>query len=418
MQCDSAKIWLSDAPDADSRWSDHLASCARCRAEADRAAQLHQVMQTLPQVETPAALAGDLQQMAAATATRNLECAETLDLLESYREGLLTTAESFLVEDHLLWCRSCAEALEVADQLTTVLRALPQMVPPDSIAERLAQARLPWWQRLWTAPAPSWSLRRLLQVGGAMAAAALLFAVMTNLPEKANRDIATHPGAKTPPVMNPAPSGGDPVNANPGSVAMPGPIAVALPNVSARIERNTTDAVPTAKSRPESDIFAKLSIDPMAMPVAKALLPLAGFKPDAMIQPRDSAPKDRPVEAKIETHDDYRMLPPPPPEKNVSATAREKLLEMNNEYALARNEEELASLPDTMKSTLLLRPDAPRPSGPAPVLTASTDEVSRTVTNSLKRENPASLAPITVKSTHTPDRIGGTVFIIPMDSDG
>jgi len=415
MQCNSAKIWLSDAPDADSRWGDHLASCASCRAEADDAVQLHQAMQALPKVETPTTVAGRLQQLTAATASHSLECAETLELLEAYREDALTAEESFLVEDHLLWCGSCAEALEVADQLTTVLRALPQMAPPDCITERLVQARLPWWQRLWTSPAPSWSLRRLLQVSGAMAAAALLFAVMTNMPEKDKHASIT--GNHTPPVASTSPSTGHPAKGSRGPEATPRRMKVTVPSEAKKPE-NTIITPEPVTSHETFAYLAPSSIDPMVMPVAKALMPPARINPDAMIQPRDGAPKDRPVEARVGDDDPMPNIHPPTPEKNVSATARDKMLELNSEYALARNEEELASLPDTMKSSILLRPDAPRPAGPAPVLTASTDEVSRTVSNSLKRDNPASLAPITVKSSHTPERIGGTVFIIPMDSDG
>ena len=414
MQCDAAKIWLSDAPDADPRWSDHLASCASCRAEADRAAQLRRTMQTLPSVAAPAAVAGRLQQMAAATAARSLECDETLERLEPYREGLLNAEERFLVDDHLLWCEACAEALEAADALTTVLRALPQVEAPECIAERLVQARLPWWQRLWTAPAPSWSLRRLLQVSGAMAAAALLFAVMVNTP-KPGQPVADNPTKDIPPVVQPTPVTDPPVVEPSVPDTAPNQVAVVLPAVPAQREKTPVVNEPAAGRHPEVDIIAALPMDPMVVPVAKALIPLA-IHPDAMIQPRAVAPKDGPIEVKVGRRDDPIDRPPPPrPEKNVNATAREKLLEMNSEYALARSEEELAS--PQLIAAVVTRPDVSRPAGPAPTLTASPEEFSKTAASYLKKNN-ITPAPITVKSTHTPERIGGTVFEFPVGTDG
>ncbi|MHB0939450.1 MAG: anti-sigma factor family protein [Armatimonadota bacterium] len=413
MHCDSAKIWLSDAPDADPRWTDHLASCASCRAEADRAEQLSRAMRELPRQETPADVTARLQQLSAATGTRSLECAETLELLEPYREGLLATEESFLVEDHLLWCASCAGALETADVLATAMRALPQMAPPDSIAERLALARLPWWQRLWTAPAPSWSLRRLLQVSGAMAAAALLFAVMVNvkpgtktaeLPKDNHQAVVTTTTADDPGEQASGPetapkSVGVPATARPVEMTKPTP---------AEDPKVKVPAVQPA-------IAIAFQIDPMAVPVSKALLSSAGFRPEATIQ-RESAPKETPIQAKIDREKDF-VRPYTEEVKTVNGvTAREKLLEMNDAYALACMEEELSSPGKIVPS---VRPEAPRPASPAPLMIASTEEVSRTVSKSLKRDNTATaLAPITVKSTHVPERIGGTVIAITMGSDG
>lgn len=413
MQCDAAKIWLSDAPDVDARWSDHLASCASCRAEADRAVQLRRAMQTLPQVE-PAAVAGRLQQMAAATAARSLDCDEVLELLEPYREGLLNAEDSFLVEDHLLWCESCAEALEAADALATALHALPPVEAPKSIAERLAQARLPWWQRLWTAPAPSLNLPRLLQVGGTMAAVALLFAVMANLPKHepsvAERPIQdTSPVAQSIPVTDPPP-----VVEQSEPTAAPKPAAVVSPAAPAQPESTPVVRKPAAAEHPDVEIMAALPIDPMVMPAAKPLIAPA-IRPDAMIQPRAGVPEDGPIEVTAGRRDDPVITPPAQrPDRVVSATAREKLLEMNTEYALARSEEELSS-PQLIAAAIATRPEVSRPADPA--LTASPEVFSKTAASYLKKDN-ITLTPITVESTHAPARIGIPVFTFPKKSDG
>jgi len=419
-------IWLNDAPDADSQGGDHLASCASCRAEADQVARLRQAMQALLQQDAPAEVGARLQQLTAATEGRSLECEETLELLESYRDGLLTPEISFLVDDHLLWCPSCAEALEAADELTGALRALPQLTPPESIAERIALARLPWWQRLWTAPAPSWGFGRLLQVGGAMAAAALLFGVMVHFHAQPGKPVASTNGVghKPPVITKVAPK----INAHQNVVNigpfLPEGFALTGPPRSAEIGQATsiTAAINDIHERQHPDTAPLPDADRMPTPMSKAIPLLAALRPETTIQPR-SGPKDRPIEPMVSKLPDdswhWDPMPKPEPPKVVVASAREMLLSMNRDDVLARSEEESSSVPDTFKLPAAdASPYASRPTGPALLPVASTVEVNRSLAIDLKQNMaPPTPTPIVVKSVHAVSRNAG-VPLARWGSDG
>jgi hypothetical protein len=421
MHCSDNTIWLNDAPDADPRWDDHLASCASCRAEVDRITRLRQAMQALPRQNAPAEVGDRLQQLLATTDGRRLGCDQTQEWLEPYREGLLTVAETFLVDDHLLWCPSCAAALEIADGLSGALRTLPQLVPPDSIAERVALGRLPWWQRLWTSPAPSWSFGRVLQTGGAMAAAALLFAVMFNSNSGTGGHIADKDAVDTGmSLVSPVPpektisSNVEPLGPpRPENLAVFGsfPVGDGGKSPATVIETEQEVATAPAPSNPETNR--------MPTPMSKALPLLPGFRPEAGIQPRGGVPKDRPVEAMVSMPPDEPWRRPKP-EPVVVASAREALLNINREEALARSEEELSSLPDTLKLAAAFAYTEPsRPAGPAPLPAASTVEVSRSFANDLKRNaGSASMTPIVVKSDRSNSHNSGVLFNITLGSDG
>lgn len=395
-----------DMHEEDPRWTDHLASCASCRFEADRSAQLQTVLQSLPQPEAPVAVAMRLHQLAAATDRQSLECAEALELLEPYREGFLDDAQTFLVEDHLLWCTSCAAALETADSLTLALRALPQMTPPDAIAERLATARVPWWQRLWTAPAPSWNLGRLLQVGGVMAVVALCFAMLTKTQPKkdyakltpTNKVSATQDKQKPPKVVVPLPAVIDTKETMgfTGTVRDSGILgkpAVSSPSIINKTSENTA---PFDEDRP-----------PSAMDKAVALLNCMQVAPVVKITPRESAPADSPIVAHVGASwgaddDDYSRNRTDKPDDTpaVAYSARETFTSMNRDEELARSEEAYL-LPDTMKFA-----DATAQPEPSHIVAAtqpvySNDEVSKTLIMDIKRHTTP-LAPIEAKSDHAP----------------
>jgi len=421
MRClESSAIWLSDAPDADPRWSDHLASCASCRVEADRAAQLRQAMGTLPSPEAPAEVAVRLQRLTAITEGRILGCGEARELLEPYREGMLSAEQAFLMEEHLLWCPSCAAALEVADGLTELLSVLPQLEPPERITERIAMARLPWWQRLWTAPAPSWSLGRLLQVGGTMAAVALLFAVMVVLHgekpgvETHRKDVGPqasiihkNPGNKPGITISPTPSDNmavfGPKNETSRGKAQPG-----------------TGVGQSPEGNEDKTVVSPAMPYATPAPVSKALLLIAGDRPEMTIQPRGGVPKDAPVEVATRSADEplrEHDLKPDTDESKVVATARDTLLNLNREDALARSEEELSSLPDTVR--IAIASARPEPARPAGLPSASIEEVNRTFSSDLKRNNAAApMTPIVVKKTRPAGRNDGVLFTITMGSDG
>lgn len=179
MRCTyAAIIWPHGVPDADPAWARHLTTCAVCRAEAEADARLQALLAQLPEMAPPAALRDTLTLLDAEVRGQTLTCAQTVDLLEPWREGALERVQAFLVEDHLLVCPTCAQALADSQRLTTLLRTLPALEPPAVIAERIAAARVPWWKRAFRLPSVEWTRQVGLAVG---AAAVLLFAVTSML---------------------------------------------------------------------------------------------------------------------------------------------------------------------------------------------------------------------------------------------
>jgi|GEM_PF-1773574 len=408
MQCSDKKIWLSDVPDADPRWADHLVSCVSCRTEARVAGRLRQAMQALPMQDAPAKVGVRLQERLAATGDRRLGCDETLELLEPYREGLLAAAETFLVEDHLLWCASCAEELETADMLAGAMRALPQLAPPESIAQRIALARVPWWQRLWTTPAPSWSFGRLLRAGGAMAAAALLFAVMINFTGKdRHRTAADYRNPEKHTTLPPLPD--DEVKPKEDAAA-PGTdvdIAIVGPRLANAMVTQPVIAVATVNQVDAAVVDRE--IDRTPTPMSKALPILAEFRPETAIQPRGGSPSE--IEAaNSRPSDDWKWIPNTEPPK-VVASARDALLKLNREAKLADIDEQLSSL-DSYEKIAAARPEPSRTAGPAPLPVASTDVISGILSDELKRNaQPMKTAPITAVSTHSAERSNEALWI-------
>lgn len=166
MQCPiTSEQWQRYQDTGDARVAAHIATCSVCREEATRYARLLASLATLPMADAAEGIAARLTALAAATEGTALGCAEVLDLLEAWREGELPSAQAFLVEDHLLWCEPCTQALAQADALTQVLLTLPALDVPDAVAERVAAARIPWWRRLLPAPAPTWSRQMSFAVG-------------------------------------------------------------------------------------------------------------------------------------------------------------------------------------------------------------------------------------------------------------
>lgn len=186
MQCPiTPELWQHYQDTGDDQVAAHLASCDSCRAEAGRLTALEQALASLKVATVPGAMMQRLQALHDATQTESLTCTETLTLLEAWREDELPRAQAFLVEDHLLWCEPCTAALAQAELLTTALRTLPMLEAPAVIAERIAQARVPWWQRLLPAPAPSWS-RQFGVAAGLAAALMLMFGSVLQSPRLAS----------------------------------------------------------------------------------------------------------------------------------------------------------------------------------------------------------------------------------------
>lgn len=182
MQCpQTPEYWQRYLETGDPQAARHLEYCDACRQEVARAEQLPDVLLRLPLLDAPEKISADVQYLAQTITGQQLTCAETLGLLEAWREGELDAQQAFLVEEHLLWCEPCTVALEQADLLTAVLRELPALEAPASIAEQLAAARRPWWQRLLPDLRPAWQ-QLAPATGGLLAAAALLMAMISKAP--------------------------------------------------------------------------------------------------------------------------------------------------------------------------------------------------------------------------------------------
>jgi len=369
MECPkNPTIWYDDTEAGDPRWADHLAICPSCRAEADQMTALTSALQTLPAQEAPASIALRLQALTTTTAGQTLGCADTRELLESYREGLLPAAQDFLVQDHLLWCDACAEELAAADALAGVLRALPQHVPPASIAERLALARRPWWQRLWTPPAPSWSLGRLWQTGGALAAVAVLLAIMMVQPQNTG-----HHDAKQPIEKRHA-AGGHTLVQPPTETPIETPLlTITLPE-STPVAKEPQPKMPGAVITDEVGGKQPTLNTPVNVPGAP------GHVEHAPVAPKFPTPGDDPAIAAVLDPPVIPVAPVPHPnpmlpDKNPStglekvvASARAAMERARWEYELARSEEELFALPDNAKimaSANLAAPNRVAPAKPA-----------------------------------------------------
>lgn len=163
----------------DAQAARHLEVCATCRAEAARYTQLSSILASVT-IDAPSAMKQRAFELQKTIGHQVFACAETLEVLEAWREGELDVTQSFLVEDHLLWCDSCNEALASADILATTLRNVPVLDSPMAIAARLQAARLPWWQQLLPAPMPVWSQQ--LRYATSVAAAILLVCGLLFLP--------------------------------------------------------------------------------------------------------------------------------------------------------------------------------------------------------------------------------------------
>lgn len=175
MQCPlTPERWQQYHDTGDPAVARHLASCATCRAEDEKLARLQDALASLSVYQVPRTVTQRMAALNTEVGEQSLTCTDTLHLLEAWRDGELDAARAFLVEDHLLGCMPCSEALAQADILTEALRALPALEAPAVIAERIAQARIPWWKRLLPAPAPSLSWTRQFAMASGIAAAMML----------------------------------------------------------------------------------------------------------------------------------------------------------------------------------------------------------------------------------------------------
>jgi predicted anti-sigma-YlaC factor YlaD len=153
LNCDAVKPLLS-------LWSDgalsrvesflieeHLLSCATCRAQAEKLFAVSGLMHNLPVMETPPTMRESVDMLATAVGDSQITCETALPMIELYRDGMLNSTDSFLLEDHLLWCEPCASVLEQSAIVSGLLSEMPQIDPPAEIAARVRLTKPPLWTK-------------------------------------------------------------------------------------------------------------------------------------------------------------------------------------------------------------------------------------------------------------------------------
>ncbi len=397
MRCPAQnEVWLQESADRDPRWTEHLDVCAHCRAEADAAARLRTHLQRLPALTVPAGVSASFRRLAETTAREDISCADVRDALEAWREGTLVGAQAFLVEDHLLWCGACAQELARAEFLTASLRTLPALEVPAAVAERVAAARVPWWQRFFPAPAPSW--RGVGVVMGAMAASLALvfmsFSTVFHAPQVARMSVPTHvttldapptptamPASRPLRVAHRLPTGGDAalIGWAPGATdaARQAWLKQVTLNGAAHPGNATTVKIPAPKVAPVSDA------------------PLLAYHPE---RKTEFAPAPH-----SERADDHAAYEPA-----VVASAREAMLRRAREDDLATSEDAASTLPDNalVASSVVPHRTVRKPAAaPAPV-----DGVNQAIRDGMTRVTPAAPQPITVSTPHAKPAIGLVLY--------
>ncbi len=400
MRCPQhAEFWYTDIDREHPEVARHLATCARCRAEAERAAQLQELLAYLPAATPPARIAATLQ----APTGDALNCAETQELLEAWRAGAVDGPRAFLIEDHLLWCDACAAELATADTLATLLPALPELTPPAIIADRIARARQPWWQRLLP-PVPrfNWGLA----YAGAMTVLVALVATLN------------WPAGHVMPVAN---------------------------NSKSRIVRPADLLGPALKlAIPSAPQSAPTTIANNAIPRKFGMLPTVPDMPEAVVPP---AAKTVPRSLVIRAASGWRMKVAPVPEtdepeppmpasapeteKPVTepvyiASAREAVLSLHREATLTNIEDSLTNIAETPARPAGTAAPAPRENAdriaPAPETMVAekpvrVEEVNRALDQELRRANArgTGFAAISVHSERAPAKGTLKIATIPFN---
>jgi predicted anti-sigma-YlaC factor YlaD len=388
--------WEQDINTADPRVAEHLASCAACRAELARQEMLRGLFAALPEIDAPAAVVQRLQTPVA----DELTCAQTLDLLEAWREGDLDAHRAFLVEDHLLWCADCRMALAQAAQLGALLHALPDEYVPLAVAERLDAARRPWWERFL---APVW------QYGMAAAAVVLMFtlalfditAPVAPLAQKAAPTaVAEQPSWSAAPLAQPRVTYAQPV---------------ARPRVTVRLGDkpavNATTPVPTAP-KPAVAATAMKSARPVAHPAVTEIF--TAYRPalrDMVIPVHADVPHAAPAESAVKPVE--TQIP------EFKASARDAMMRMTREAELASVEESLSNAPEVMVASVpRRRPEvvdfaAPAVTdAPADAHVARMEELRKALIEDIRRTPSSQPKPIVVRNETTEKHADGVLFRI------
>lgn len=371
------ELYIDELNTGDARVAEHLAGCATCREEQARQQRLRALLTALPQVEAPAAVAQRLRTGVLPSAS--LSCGETLDLLEAYRDNALTPAQTFLVEDHLLWCDDCALALAQAERVSALLAALPEEPAPAVIAERIAVARQPWWQRLLP-QAPAWGI--------GLAAAMLVITLLTNLTRPLPM-VAKHPtSAPTLPVVIP--------------VTPTAPMS------------NLTEPTPAPADRhpapTHEPAISAVIIPTLPTPAPRAMRPgvLVYAQPPRMVAHNEYGTDT--------TRVDPDVKPVETASADYTASARDGMVRIASEDELASKEESLSSAPEVMVASASHHRADVAPAAPAP--SSDMDPVARATAmrealneDLRRRKVPTTPKPIVIRSDDREKTAGVLVTI-------
>ena len=419
MRCPATSEFWRDDIQRDPTWAAHLATCAVCRMETARVGQLQQLLAEFPQLDTPDAVQTQLAQLAAEVGAQRYTCAETLPLLEAWRESALDAAQMFLVEEHLLACDPCARALEQSEQLSTLMSALPALSPPAVIAERLARAREPWWRRwLMPAPAPSWQWGRVLSYSSAtMAAGVVLAILLLHSGGQQALQLASKPPAvpsyramvmPAPAHLAPSTESATPATPSDGEETTP---SAPLPVAPAVVARHAE--VAAGPSQP-SVVFISYDREAPRMPAAKSL---PGFM--SVVGPASSDVRrphgDTPIISSA-TPDTAEAFVPPAFSTDERSTETPTVSAQDAMRRMAR-EDELASSEESLSDVQLAAAPSRTEMAPAMVVdngapTTPTDEINRAFSRERQQWATPKLTPIVVRNDRGATRGDGLKILI------
>jgi predicted anti-sigma-YlaC factor YlaD len=368
----------------------HSAACTSCRNICTQLSHLHAALSTLPDMQASSRVTSALSELAAATAEQTLTCDHTLELLEAWRAGELDAATAFLVEDHLLWCEACSQAAEAAEILSEVLLAMPELASPAAVAERIAHARLPWWQRLLPAPLPNFTWQGVRTVG-ALAAAAAVFAVFVSTQRTPAPPVATT--SKPTVTEHVLPTDIGPVSA--AEMATP-PAAVQPASAHAPVVRSVHRVKRVQPVRtPEESIVEHAPTIPVDAAVSAHKAPAVPAVSQPVTVSTEAAP--------AVTVPSYVYA------------ARDAVLNAARNAELSDAEEAASALPDTVTIAMTpRRPEVRVTSMPVETdsATARAEELRRLISEDLRRKNaPPKTAPIVVR-TESAQTHDGVLFTI------
>ena len=385
-----------------------------------RVEQLKQLLISLPVREVPPAVQAGMDRLAAAVGDQQFTCTDTLPLLEAWRESALDAASMFLVEDHLLDCPRCTLALEQAEQVSVLLRSLPQLTPPDAIAERLAQARQPWWHR-WVMPAPAPSLRwgQTLTLAGSLAAAIML-AVLVLHPGQPGTRVAKQPRPRSqaPIIIQTPPDEGGQTMIRPPLTSSDEMASV--PDNTPTTSPGEEDLAP--RTAPSGTRIIRVADNPFSadgprMPVTKSLPALLmPVGPSAATPKRSAHAPLMVVPSRSSSESDAEVLPvytpaeQPVAEEAAAFSARDAIQRLAREDDLASSEE---SLSDVQIAAAPRRPEATVVAPLENSVQASTaDELNRSLSQERRQYANPKLAPIVLHNDRMSARSDGLQILI------